>query len=173
MFNNTQKKYSLTKNTKVWCGITLFQIKAEVSFGSVSKGDLGGWIEKEENLSQVSGDAWVYGNAWVYGDARVYGNAWVYGDARVYGDAKVYGNARVSAKMSFTKGCFIGGDDTGKITNITDKTGSTYWKNQYVLGDYEINPIEEEKKEIETLKIGDKTYSKLEVEDALKNIKSL
>ena len=149
MFNNTQKKYSLTKNTKVWCGITLFQIKAEVSFGSVSKGDLGGWIEKEENLSQVSGDAWVYGNAWVYGDARV------------------------SAKMSFTKGCFIGGDDTGKITNITDKTGSTYWKNQYVLGDYEINPIEEEKKEIETLKIGDKTYSKLEVEDALKNIKSL
>jgi len=53
----------------------------------------------------------------------------------------------VYAKMSFTKGWFIGGDDTGKITDITEKTGSTYWKNQYVLGDYEITPIEEEKKE--------------------------
>lgn len=51
------KKYRLTSNTKVWCGITLFQIEATVSFGSVVKGELGGWIEKEENLSQVSGDA--------------------------------------------------------------------------------------------------------------------
>ena len=55
------KKYSLTNNKKVWCGITLFQIKAEISFGNVSKGDLGGYIEKEENLSQVYGDAWVSG----------------------------------------------------------------------------------------------------------------
>ena len=45
-------KYSLTTNTKVWCGITLFQIKAEMSFGSVVKGELGGYIEKKENLSE-------------------------------------------------------------------------------------------------------------------------
>jgi hypothetical protein len=66
----------------------------------------------------------------------------------VYGNAWVYGNAQVCAKMSYTQGWFIGGDDTGKIKDITDKTGTTYWKNQYVLGDYEINPIEEEKKEV-------------------------
>ena len=81
----------------------------------------------------------------------------------MYGNAQVYGNAWVSAKASFTKGWFIGGDDTGKITDITDKTGSTYWKNQYVLGDYEITPIEEEKeislkgKEVE-VKLDGKTY---------------
>ena len=40
-------KYSLTKNTKERLGITLFQIKAEMSFGNVRKGELGGWIEKE------------------------------------------------------------------------------------------------------------------------------
>ena len=74
--------------------------------------------------------------------------------------------------MSYTKGWFIGGDDSGKITDITDKTGSTYWKNQYVLGDYEITPIEEEKPK-ETLKIGELTYSKEEVETALKNIKPI
>jgi carbonic anhydrase/acetyltransferase-like protein (isoleucine patch superfamily) len=93
----------------------------------------------------VSGDARVYSDAWVYGDARVSGDARVYGDACVYGDARVSGDAWVCAKASFTKGWFVGGDDSGKITDITNKTGSAYWKNQYVLGDYEITPIEEEK----------------------------
>ena len=95
------KKYELTSETKVFLGKTLYRIKALVQFGNVNAGDLGGWIEKEENLSQsgnarVYGDARVYGNAWVYGDARVSGNAWVYGDARVSGNAEVSGNARVS-----------------------------------------------------------------------------
>ena len=53
------KKFSLTRTKKEWCGITLFQIKAEMSFGDFDKGDLGGWVEKEENLSQ-EGDAWVF-----------------------------------------------------------------------------------------------------------------
>jgi carbonic anhydrase/acetyltransferase-like protein (isoleucine patch superfamily) len=93
-------KYSLTKNKKEYCGVTLFQIKAEMSFGNVEKGELGGWIEKEENLSKdgnawVSDNASVYGNAWVYGNAEVYGNASVYDNAKVYGYAKVYDNARV------------------------------------------------------------------------------
>lgn len=77
--------------------------------------------------------------------------------------ASVSGDAWVSLKASFTKGWFIGGDDSGKITDITDKTGSTYWKNQYVLGDYEITPIEDEKKDIETIEIGGIKYSKKEV----------
>ena len=96
------KKYELTGEFKVtFWGRKLFQIKALLSFGSVKAGDLGGWIEKEENLSQdgnawVSGNAEVYGNAWVSGDAEVYGNAKVYGDAEVSGNAEVYGNAKVS-----------------------------------------------------------------------------
>ena len=167
------KKYSLTKNTIEYAGRTLFQIKAEMSFGSIVKGELGGYIEKEENLAQVYGNAWVSGNARVYGNARVSGNAQVYGNAWVSGNAQVSGNARVSAKFSFTKGWFIGGDDTGKITDITEKTGSTYWKKQYVLGDYEITPIDEEKKEPKTLKIGNQTYNKDEVELLLKDIKPL
>ena len=44
------KKFSLTTNKIEVMGITLFQIKAEMSFGAVSKGELGGWIEKEENI---------------------------------------------------------------------------------------------------------------------------
>lgn len=88
-------KYKLTENKKERNGRTLFQIESLIDFGSVKAGDLGGWIEKESNLSQV-GDAWVYNNARVYGNARVYNNARVSGNAEVSGDAEVYGNAEVS-----------------------------------------------------------------------------
>ena len=95
----TKKKYTLVKSDTVTTldGRKLFRIKAAVAIAAlgIAKGDLGGYIESEANLSQVSGNAWVYGNAQVYGDAQVSGNAWVYGNARVYGDAQVYGIARV------------------------------------------------------------------------------
>ena len=76
-------------------GKKLFRIKALVEFGSVKAGELGGYAEKEENISQ-DGNAWVSDDACVYGDAKVFGNAWVYGNAWVHGNAKVYGDAKVS-----------------------------------------------------------------------------
>ena len=88
------KKYELTENKKMFCGVELYQIRALTSFADVKGGELDGWIEKEENLSH-EGDAKVYGDAKVCGDALVYGNAWVSGDAKVCGYAKVRGNAEV------------------------------------------------------------------------------
>ena len=94
-------KYEFTGETKTYSGITLHRIKAIVDFCCIKAGEIGGWIETEDNLSQY-GDSWVSGNAQVSGDARVsgnaqvYGNAWVYGNARVYDDARVYGDAQVS-----------------------------------------------------------------------------
>ena len=74
--------------------INLYRIKALRDFDNVRKGDLGGYIEKEENLSQ-EGNCWVYNNAKVYGNARVYCNAKIYGNAKIHGNAEVYGNANV------------------------------------------------------------------------------
>jgi UDP-3-O-[3-hydroxymyristoyl] glucosamine N-acyltransferase len=94
------KKYKLTKKTTHINGKTLYQIKALISFGNVKKGDLGGWIEKEDNLSH-EGSCWVYDNACVYDNARISNDARVLGEARVYGNALVsdgawvYGNAEV------------------------------------------------------------------------------
>ena len=88
------KKFELTSEFVTFLGKTLFRIKALVSFGDVAEGELGGFIERENNLDQ-SGDAWVYGDARVYGDAQVCGDARVFGNARVYGDAQVYGDAWV------------------------------------------------------------------------------
>ena len=77
------KKFELDLSSKITVfGIELFRIKALISFSDVEKGELGGYVEKEENLSHS-------GNAWVYDDARVSGNAWVYGNAWVSGNARV------------------------------------------------------------------------------------
>ena len=88
------KKYKLTDETMTIYGRTLYRIEALRDFSDVKKGDKGGYIEKEENLSQNS-NCWVYDDAMVYGTARVYDNAKVYDYAEVYDKAWVYGNAEV------------------------------------------------------------------------------
>ncbi len=87
-------KYELTENFKVVSGKKLYQIQALTNFGNVKKGELGGYIESEKNLSQ-EGRAWVYDNALVFDNAWVYGYARVFNKAQVYGYAKVYGGALV------------------------------------------------------------------------------
>ena len=55
------EKYKLILNDTInVSGVTLFRIKALKSFGEVKKGDLGGYIENEDNLSRLS-NAWVSG----------------------------------------------------------------------------------------------------------------
>ena len=88
------KKFELTTDTKMRFGKKLFRIKALISFGNVKVGDMGGYIEKEENLSQS-------GNAWVSGNARVFGNAWVSGNAEVLGNALVSGDADYATASGF------------------------------------------------------------------------
>ena len=138
------KKYELTSETKVFLGKTLYRIKALVQFGNVNAGDLGGWIEKEENLSQ-SGNAWVSGNARVYGDASVSGDASVYGDARVYGNAEVCKIGAVfwigaigsrnrtttffrckDGKIYVSCGCFL-----GDLEEFSDKVKQTHGDNEH------------------------------------------
>src|SRR5260363_302214 len=81
-------KYELLKEDCIeYDGRTLYRIRALRDFRSIKQGDLGGYIEKEENLSHE-------GEAWVFDNARVSDNAWVSGDAKVYGNAQVSGNAR-------------------------------------------------------------------------------
>ena len=147
--DENQMKYEFTGETKkvgLFGNIIVRRIRATIAFGVVKAGDLGGWIEKEENLSQE-------GDAWVCGDARVYGNAWVYGNARVYGDARVCGDAWVlqvnhllvigpiGSRNSFTTffrdkdktisvkcGCFF-----GKIDRFIEKVQETHGDNKYAL----------------------------------------
>jgi len=83
-----EKKYRTEKEG------SMLRIIALKNFFGVKKGDIGGLIEKEENLSQED-ICWVYPNAVVCGNARVFENARIEGSAQVYGEARVYDNARI------------------------------------------------------------------------------
>jgi NDP-sugar pyrophosphorylase family protein len=112
----TNLKYEITSESKVIEKTTLFRIRALRDFGNVKSGDLGGWIEKESNLSHernswVSENAQVYGNSWVSGNAQVYGNAKVYDNALVFGDAKVSGNAQVCRNALVAGYSWVSGND--------------------------------------------------------------
>lgn len=67
------KKFVLTNESKSTpCGRTIYRIQACTTFllvngHEVSAGDIGGFVEKESNLSQE-------GACWVSDDARVSGN---------------------------------------------------------------------------------------------------
>jgi hypothetical protein len=120
------KKYELTAEFIEKWGKKLFRIKALISFGSVEVGELGGYVEKEDNLAQ-DGNAWVYGNARVCGDAEVYGNA----------DYLLIG--RIGSRFSFTTffknkdkgitvscGCFL-----GTIAEFRAKVSDTHGNNKH------------------------------------------
>ena len=83
-----QKKYEFTGETMDFFGRTLHRIRSLRAFSDINIGDIGGWIEKEENLSHNN-------NAQVFDDAQVCGEALVGGEARVFGNAQVCGRARV------------------------------------------------------------------------------
>ena len=144
------KKYEFTGETKeirlLFRTATLHRIRATVAFGIVEVGDLGGWIEKEENLSH-EGKAWVWGNAEVCGDAKVWGNAEVCGDAEVWGNAEVFSASHVlvigaiGSRNDFTTfyrdkdneitvkcGCFL-----GKIDRFLEKVTQTHGDSKYAL----------------------------------------
>ena len=139
------KKFELTNEFIVdISGVKLFRIKALIEFGNVKAGDLGGYIEKEENLSHM-GNAWVSGNARVSGDAQVFGNAWVSGDARVSGDkdyAYAHGFGSCNRTTTFFRlkdgdvgvrcGCFYGTLAQFR-DNVCETHGETKKAQEYLM----------------------------------------
>jgi len=96
------KKYEFTGKTKTEYGVTFKQIRALVAITSISVtiGDIGGWIESEKNLSQVSGNAWVSGNGLIFWASKV---------GSENGTLTVY-NTKDNT-LEVTRGCFRGSID--------------------------------------------------------------
>lgn len=90
------KKYKIRKDLNyTFNGHKLYRVEALKDFGNVKNGSIGGFIEKEDNLSQ-EGNCWVYLDAKVFGNAEVSGNAVIDGFAQVCDNAMVYDNAQVN-----------------------------------------------------------------------------
>lgn len=108
-------KYKLTQNTKEVKDKTLYQIQALKDFHDVEKGDLGGYIEKELNLSQ-QGYCWVYDNAMVFGNAQLFDNVMAYNNAmisdnvRITDNVTIFDNVSISGNVLITDNVSLYGD---------------------------------------------------------------
>ena len=78
-----EKKYEITDEEKQIGKATVHRIIAVRNFGDVKKGDLGGFIESESNLSH-EGKCWVYDDSAVYEFAEVTDNAKIENCSSVY-----------------------------------------------------------------------------------------
>jgi len=95
---NKYEKYEFSGETiTLDDGTLLHRIRAlkDIDAIGVKTGDLGGFVESTDNLSQKD-NAWISDNAKVYGNAKVLGGAQIFGSARVYDNAQIFGQARVS-----------------------------------------------------------------------------
>lgn len=89
----TGKEYfSKTKGCSM--DVTFKQIRALETFGEVKKGDIGGWIESEHNLSH-RGNCWIFEHGMVWGNGRVEDEA-IIEDGLVYESATIAGCARIT-----------------------------------------------------------------------------
>ena len=102
-----------------------------MSFGGVEAGELGGFVEKEENLDQ-SGDAWVSGDARVSGNAQVLSRkhvAWFSSVGSEDGTLTAYTTKQNNIEI--TRGCFQGSLEKFEAA-VAKRHGESDFGKQYV-----------------------------------------
>jgi hypothetical protein len=126
------KKYELTDETIKHDGHILHRIRALKPFeaanglGDVRVGELGGWAESEDNLSQ-DGRSWIFDDAKAFSNARIYENGAINQTACAKENAQIYGSAFASGQVLL-----------GKNTQIYDNGcayGSVWFDNVRIHGE--------------------------------------
>ena len=128
----TNKKYELTDDTMVIGGCTLHRIRALRSFRNVIKGELGGFIQSEANLSHA-GEAWVFDDAKVFDKARVIENAKVMKDATVFDAAIIGKRAIVSGSANVYKNAIV--CDHALVKDYASVCGRAIIKDEAIVSD--------------------------------------
>lgn len=116
-----EKKYKLTDETIEFNGVTLHRIEALRDFGWVKKGDKGGFVQSELNLSHhencwIRDDAKAYGNSFVTENAvlldiaQICDNAIATGYSRIYNRAFVHQRAMIRGRAIICNGASVGGN---------------------------------------------------------------
>jgi len=133
------KKYEFIGEEKYFYRCTVRRIRAVRDFGNVKKGELGGWIESEKNLSH-EGLCWVGDRAFVTDNAEVREDAVVSGNAQIRANAVVGGNAEVSGYAQVEGNAIV--CERGKVGgyaliygNAGIRGRSAVWGNALVCGD--------------------------------------
>lgn len=108
----------------------LHRIKALRDFGDVRKGDVGGYVENEYNLSHD-------GECWIYYDAAVFENATVWNDVRIRDEARIYGNASINDNVVVCNNARVC-DDARVCANTRVCGDSVICGDAYINGEIEI-----------------------------------
>lgn len=142
------KKYELTSETKTIITekgtVSVYRIRALVDISEeVKAGDLGGWVESENNLLQ-SRSCWIFDDSVCYDNARIYGNAvlrnnsvcceeaGLNGDAVINGSC-IKGEARVRVGAT-VKNSIIGGTaEIAKSRVFNSKIEKGQFKNVSII----------------------------------------
>ena len=113
--NKVEKKYELLKDSIKIHGCTLYRIRAiKDIFNSegmliAEKGDLGGYVQSEKNLSH-NGGCWIFGSD-LFGEyAMAYGNSSVLDDAKLMDRSIIHGKAVISGTARAIRDANIAGD---------------------------------------------------------------
>lgn len=101
------KKFTFINETINVGDKVLYRIKALRDFSNVKSGDLGGFLENEDNLNH-EGLCWVYDDACVYDYAKISDNARVRGSATVRGNAMVCDDARIGESAIVEQNAYVG-----------------------------------------------------------------
>ena len=91
-------KYEITNIEMNWNGHILHRIESLKDFTLINgkeihKGDLGGWVENENNLSQ-EGLCWIYEECKMYENARRSGNSIGHENSQQFGCSQQYENSQ-------------------------------------------------------------------------------
>jgi carbonic anhydrase/acetyltransferase-like protein (isoleucine patch superfamily) len=162
-----EPKYEITEEQQDYYGKTLYRIRALKDFElehaevldcpcEVKKGELGGWVATEGNLSQFS-NCWIGGNAKVFENAKVSGHGYIgdkaivrnnatVKDSLVMEEAEVFGNAAISGEEVHILGCSLVGGNVGIrgrvivegesfITGDADIEGEDIWIQSSTVAD--------------------------------------
>lgn len=119
-------KYKLTDETIIINGHILHRIQALKDFDLVAKGDLGGFVESEENLSHE-------GNCWIYDNAKVYDNALITKDAQIYDRAEIFNSASITGLVNVGGSAKIFGN-AYLANNVIVKGKAKIYDNAYISG---------------------------------------
>ena len=154
MTDQPTKKYEFVESDTIrYEGRILKRIRAIRDFGDgdsiVKKGELGGYIEKEKNLSHendcwVKDDGKIFDNASVYGHARVYQGSLIHNYAAVHGYAKiqggeVYGYAHVYGRAFILSGANV--FDYAKVYGYAQVKNSYVYEYAEVYGYAELKSV--------------------------------
>lgn len=117
------KKYEIIKTDYIeYKNRKLFRIKAIRNFSYIRKGELGGYVQNENNLSHA-GECWAFDNSKILDNAIVKDNAQICDDVILQDNAIVEDNAFIAGTMSIKDDVIIKGDAQINGNGVIEEKG--------------------------------------------------